>query len=431
MSSRSLYNLFVNVIVLAILFTLITPASARGTDNSGPIPITLPDGGLAYYFPIQPEAPARQPDQQNPNLVASGFGQPPSAPFTSARDDRENNTPTTWAVYEHQTTANILSTASTNNYRVVDLFVETGSNPYQFTVVYVANSGSYAKSWWFLTATTPTNLYNFAVGNTARIVVQKAFNDPNPGGSVLFYSVLISNTGADAKDWWFFKDQSVPEVSALLVTNHARLVQVNSYVRNTTTYYDVVMISNTGADVRDWWWYVNATPAQLGTLVTNNNARMTDLDYDAATGKYNAIMTACANGCPAWWWYFGVSTSNLLNTALQNGARIIDANVRPGCGDQCWDILLIDNSTTTIAGNTGVPSVTLSYSNGGTQTVTSDSAGDYFLTVPTGWSGTVTPSKAGYIFSPKHRSYSNVFSNQTSENYSASQIKLFLPLILR
>lgn len=412
----------VSVIALALMFTPLTPAMALGASDPVIPPIILPDGSSAFYFPIRQDVPANQPDLQDPQLVASGFGQPPDQ-FATPGDDRENYDPTTWAVYEHQTTTDVVNTATNNNYRVVDLFVETTANPNLFTAVYVANSGSHAKSWWFLAGSTPTDLLNFAVGNNARIVVQKAFPDPNPGGSVLFYTILISNTGADAKTWWFWKDQTVAQVTTLWQNNNARLVQVNSYVRNSTKYYDVVMISNTGADTRSWWWYVDATPAQLATFSNNNNARVVDLDYDAATGNYNAIMTSCANGCPAWWWYFGVSTGDLISTVLANGARILDVNVRPGCGDQCWDILLIDNSTTTIAGNAGLAGVSLNYSNGGPQAAISDANGYYSFSVHTGWSGIVTPVKTGYIFPPGPKSYSNVFSNQTSENYTALQIQ--------
>jgi len=69
----------------------------------------------------------------------------------------------------------------------------------------------------------------------------------------------------------------------------------------------------------------------------------------------------------------------------------------------------------TISGNTGVGSVTL-----GGLGVTSDGSGDYTATVSDGWSGTVTPSKTGYTFTPPSRTYSDVTSNQTSQNYTAA-----------
>ena len=51
---------------------------------------------------------------------------------------------------------------------------------------------------------------------------------------------------------------------------------------------------------------------------------------------------------------------------------------------------------------------------------TTDGTGKYIFPVPAGWSGTVTPSKAGYTFSPVNRSYSNVTADQLGKNYTGS-----------
>ena len=189
---------------------------------------------------------------------------------------------------------------------------------------------------------TPASLLSFVTTNNARITVLKAFDDP--AGSVRFYAVMISNTGADAKTWWFYQGQTISSLTALWQANNARITQINSYVKNGVTLYDAVMIANTGADARSWWWYVNATPADISTHLSANNARLIDLDIDPATGNYNVIMDSCSGGCPMWWWYVGIPTSNLLNIAGQDGARIIDANSIGGCGDRCWSFILINNS---------------------------------------------------------------------------------------
>jgi hypothetical protein len=53
------------------------------------------------------------------------------------------------------------------------------------------------------------------------------------------------------------------------------------------------------------------------------------------------------------------------------------------------------------------------------KTAVSDGSGNYSITVPSGWSGTVTPSHPCFTFSPTSLSYSNVTVNQTSQNYNA------------
>jgi hypothetical protein len=78
--------------------------------------------------------------------------------------------------------------------------------------------------------------------------------------------------------------------------------------------------------------------------------------------------------------------------------------------------------TNTISGNAGVAGATLSYTDGTAKTATSASNGSYSLNVHYGWSGTVTPSKSGVTFTPTKRTYTNVTTNKTGQNYSATVI---------
>ncbi|MCP5106946.1 MAG: hypothetical protein GY950_26415 [bacterium] len=72
-------------------------------------------------------------------------------------------------------------------------------------------------------------------------------------------------------------------------------------------------------------------------------------------------------------------------------------------------------------GGTGVPDVTLAFSNGG-GTVVTDAGGNYSQTVTYGWSGTVTPSKTGYTVDPASRTYSDVTGDLSGEDYTAAAI---------
>ena len=49
-----------------------------------------------------------------------------------------------------------------------------------------------------------------------------------------------------------------------------------------------------------------------------------------------------------------------------------------------------------------------------------NASGVYTGTVSYNWTGTVTPTLAGYTFSPATRSYTNVLANQTAQNYTAA-----------
>jgi hypothetical protein len=75
----------------------------------------------------------------------------------------------------------------------------------------------------------------------------------------------------------------------------------------------------------------------------------------------------------------------------------------------------------TISGNAGPEGVTLSFTDGSPQTTTSDAEGDYELTVSYNWTGTVTPTKPDYLFTPDHRDYADVTADQLDENYGAEK----------
>jgi hypothetical protein len=68
------------------------------------------------------------------------------------------------------------------------------------------------------------------------------------------------------------------------------------------------------------------------------------------------------------------------------------------------------------AGGVGIGGVSLTFSNGGGSTIT-DSSGFYGKRVSEGWSGTATPNKSDYIFSPSQRSYLDVISDIPDQGY--------------
>lgn len=70
----------------------------------------------------------------------------------------------------------------------------------------------------------------------------------------------------------------------------------------------------------------------------------------------------------------------------------------------------------TISGNTGgLGGVKVGYA-GGTTYATSN--GDYTLAIPSGFTGKVSPSKPGYLFAPAIKTYNNVTSNITGDDYN-------------
>ena len=79
-------------------------------------------------------------------------------------------------------------------------------------------------------------------------------------------------------------------------------------------------------------------------------------------------------------------------------------------------------TTVTISGTTDMNGVTMSGLPGNP---VSSGGGFYSVVVPYGWSGTVTPILAGYIFNPTGRSYVYVSTDLSAQVYAASQLMNF------
>ncbi len=260
-----------------------------------------------------------------------------------AIEDRDNTDLTGWYWYYGQTATQVTNLINTLNLRIVDLKVENPSgSPRTFTVAFVVNSGTYAKGWYWFYDVTPTNAFNFAISNNARPVVVQAYEVA--AGDVRVAMVYVVNTGADQKGWWFYYGDTPADIASQLSANTARLTQISRYTTLGQTRYAVIMISNTGTDLKMWWWYYGISATQVGSFLTSNNARLTDLDYDAGSGTYSVIMESCAPGCPFWWWYYGVSDITLNALVAQNVSRIIDIESY-GCGRAtCFAVVMINDA---------------------------------------------------------------------------------------
>ena len=85
----------------------------------------------------------------------------------------------------------------------------------------------------------------------------------------------------------------------------------------------------------------------------------------------------------------------------------------------------------TLSGNAGAAYVTITWTGG---SMVSSWLGDYKFSVPDGWTGTVTPSKPGYTFTPEAREYTALAANMSAQDYTAAPvlpILVFLPLVYR
>ena len=110
-------------------------------------------------------------------------------------------------------------------------------------------------------------------------------------------------------------------------------------------------------------------------------------------------------------YYWQVKTTTCINCFPKPW---VDAD-----GGKFWRFLTKQLILFTISGNVGIDGATLTYNYTGPQFVLSDSSGNYSITLPMGWNGTVKPYKVGVSFTPASRVYSNLLGDQAGQDYAA------------
>jgi len=171
-----------------------------------------------------------------------------------------------------------------------------------------------------------------------------------------------------------------------------------------------------------------------------------DIDFDASPRSGPAPLavqftdtSTVPVSSPAWCFGDGETSleDNPLHTYTEAGVYDVSRSVVAGLFRDVtlrWAYIEVTAAATVqIVGTVtfvGAPlnGVTLTFS-GGAGTAVTDAQGDYSKTVSSGWSGTVTPSKSGYTFSPASRSYTDVTANQANQNYAASLAGVIQPAI--
>ena len=119
------------------------------------------------------------------------------------------------------------------------------------------NTGPYARtwSWWF--DRDENGVKERVDALKSRIVDLEAYT---VGGKRRFAFVMVSNTGAAAKGWWWNYDLTASQVTDDINKHKIRLIDLDSYLVNGQRRYSYVGIKNAGVDAKSWWWYPDKDP---------------------------------------------------------------------------------------------------------------------------------------------------------------------------
>ena len=238
-------------------------------------------------------------------------------PTGAAEPERTLTTPTGWWWYPLGGADFLTDKVDNNGARIIDIEVRKAS-PARFTTALVHNAGVHASGWWWYYGLSAAELSQKLNEHEARILDVETYI---LNGKRRFAAVLIPNTGEREKAWWWYYGVSANFVSNKLSENKARLIDLDTYVAGGKRRYAVVMVDNTDADATQWWWYYNVTPSFINDKVKSQRARIVDIERHKP-GRFSVIMVRRKG--EQWWWYYGLTASKLHQKALQNGARIFD-----------------------------------------------------------------------------------------------------------
>lgn len=240
---------------------------------------------------------------------------PSAAAITPVQDPERNSSSVTgWGWHTNVSPATISAYVAQGN-RIIDL--EVNSSSPTFSVAYVKNSGTYQRAWWWYYGLTQTQVNSYLTTNNARLIDVEPYSTAS---GIRYAVVMVANTGAAAKTWWWRTGYSVSQIGSFATTNGARPIDIDRYTVGSATYFAAIFVKNTAPDNRGWWHYYGVTTTQIATYLGSTGGRLIDIERDPSTGRYDIIIQSGSS--PNWWWYHGQSSTALANLASQNGARI-------------------------------------------------------------------------------------------------------------
>jgi hypothetical protein len=281
---------------------------------------------------------------------------------------------------------------------------------------------------------TPTDgaNYNSVTGASAgSMVINKAALTVTANNRVKTYGDAINFTGTEFSTNGLYSPDTVTSVT--LTSDGAGPAAAAG------ASYDIIPTNATGNGLINYdIQYDN------GQLTVNKADQAIDVTTPAPTQSINTATfdvaaTGGASGNPV-----DISVTGICTGSGENTATITMTEFRGVCvvhynqaGNSNYNAApeVTENVPTqliTISGNAGIGGAVLNYTDGGPQTVTADGNGDFTFTVPYAWTGTLTPVKQNYAFSPVSLDFSNLTQDQPGQNFTATvRVLIFIPIITR
>jgi serine/threonine protein kinase len=193
------------------------------------------------------------------------------------------------------------------------------------------------------TGLVPGVLYRFSVTAVTDGVVSPpsatvAVTAPYPAQS---NDQLTTNATA----WWWSYGLTANQVGALISQHNARPTQIRVMDPSVPTFA-VTMVANTGAYASGWWWFFGQTASQVDHLLSQDDAELTSIDpYQTSAGlRFAIIMVPDAGAQAATWWYYGKNATTIGQLLRRNDARLIALRPYLQDGHTLFAVIMISDT---------------------------------------------------------------------------------------
>jgi beta-lactamase family protein len=146
--------------------------------------------------------------------------------------------------------------------------------------------------------------------------------------------------------WWWYYGKTAQQVGDLVSQHNARLTQIRVEDPSVPTFA-VTMVANAGDYSSSWWWYYGQTADQVGVLLNQHNARLISIDpYWTSDGLRFAVVMVPNTGVQqrGWWWYYGQTTSQVSAWLDQNNARLVALRPYMDGRQRVFAVIMVSNT---------------------------------------------------------------------------------------
>lgn len=253
--------------------------------------------------------------------------------------------PVGWS-YRYGATSTDITTDINNGLRPFSI-QRVAANSYD--VITVANTGSYAVSGFG----TGNMHYNRTGSQMAIDLVNRrlvSLDCYEESGVTRMTAISVPNTGGGSTGWGWVVGQTRQQILDWVedAMPAIRIVDLSIYTVGGQKFYSAVAVYNQGAQFQNWWWYFDKSEAEIAALLTQNSARLIDIELETAPtlfggARFAAVMVAENPG--GGWFNGSLSSSQTGDLIGQTGGRLTSLHrYTTALGTTTYAISLVDNA---------------------------------------------------------------------------------------